>query len=235
MATRTIAIIPARGGSTRIHNKNLRQVGDKPLVAYSIEQAQESEQINKAVVSTDSERIRDVSREHGGYAPFLRPDDLATDTASITDVITHALEWFENHGETFETACLLQPTSPLRTKADIDGALAQFEQSDAKTLVSVTEYTQPPQFAVYENENGYLSGYANPSPLFDDEYIREQDIKDIQYPNGAIYAADVDVWSEIERFYTDRTIAFEMPPERSLEIDEPWELKFVSAYLERTK
>jgi len=230
-----LGLIPARGGSSRVERKNIREVGGKPLIAHTIEQAQKSEALTRTVVSTDDEGIASFAQEYGGDTPFIRPAELATDTASSASVVTHALNWLEDNGEEFESVCLLQPTSPLRSTTDIDDSMHKLHQSDAHTLLSVSDFTEPPQYAVQRNEAGYLGERFDPKLLFSDSYVREQDLNDLLYPNGAIFASTVDFWRERETFYSDKTEAFKMPPSRSLQIDEEWELELVDAFMARQK
>ncbi|WP_226022866.1 cytidylyltransferase domain-containing protein [Halomicrobium salinisoli] len=227
MAPRTLGVIPARGGSQRVPDKNVRNVGGDPLVAYTIEQATESAEIDEAVVTTESDEIKRVAEEYGGTV-IDRPPELATDTAPVSDAITHAVE---SYGGEFDILCMLQVTSPLRSTADIDGAIRRFAKSDAESLVSTTQYTQEPQLALTEDDDGRLRERYEPSVLFTDEYVRGQDLEDLQFPNGAMFVVDTDVWLEREAFYTGDTIGYEMPPKRSLQIDEPWELDVVDAIL----
>ncbi|MDH5021366.1 acylneuraminate cytidylyltransferase family protein [Halobacterium rubrum] len=230
-----LGLIPARGGSSRVERKNIREVGGEPLIAHTIEQAQKSETLTRTVVSTDDEEIASVAREYGGDTPFIRPAELATDTASSAAVVTHALNWLKDHGEEFETVCLLQPTSPLRSAADIDDSMHKLHQSDAHTLLSVSDFTEPPQYAVQSNEAGYLEERFAPELLFSDSYVREQDLNDLLYPNGAIFASTVDFWRKRETFYSGKTEAYKMPPSRSLQIDEEWELELVDAFMTRQR
>jgi len=228
-----LGLIPARGGSKRVERKNIREVGGKPLIAHTIEQAEKSTVLTKTVVSTDDEEIATVARDFGGNTPFLRPDELATDTASSASVVTHALDWFEERSEQFDVICLLQPTSPLRTATDIEESIERLTESDAHTLLSVSEFTEPPQYALRRTEFGYLEEGFEPKLLFSESYVREQDLDDLLYPNGAIFASSVDFWRRAQTFYSEKTAAYQMPPERSLQIDEEWELELVDGFMRR--
>jgi N-acylneuraminate cytidylyltransferase len=232
MSGRTLAIVPARGGSKRVPRKNLRDVGGRPMIAYAIEHAREASRVDRCIVSTDDADIAEKAREYGGDVPFMRPAELASDTASVADAITHALEWVEaEDGERYDVVCLVQPTSPLRKGADIDGALARLADSDAESVVSVSKYLTPPQWAVTADEDGFLSETFDAGALWGGAPDRSQDLPEQLHPNGAVFAATVETWYEYEGFYTDRTVGFEMPPERSFDVDEPWELEVVRALL----
>jgi len=120
---RVIGIIPARGGSKGIPGKNIRPVAGKPLIVWSIESAKKSVFLDHVIVSTDNERIAEISEHAGAGVPFVRPAELATDTARSVDVLLHAADWFAERGQRYDIIVCLQPTSPLRTAMDIDNAL----------------------------------------------------------------------------------------------------------------
>lgn len=223
----TLAVIPARGGSKRIPRKNLRELDGKPLIAHTIEQANSSSEIDRAIVSTDDEEIVEVSREHGAEVPFKRPKELATDTAPVAGTITHALDWAKREGFHCDCVCSLQVTSPLRTPDDIDEALTRLNKSSADSCVSISTYESPPQWAVIPNEEDFLDEYFDSGSLWSEQPDRSQDIPELYHPNGAIFAAAINAWEAHESFYTPRTIGYQMPPERSFDIDEPWELELI--------
>lgn len=231
MSNQTLAIIPARGGSKRIPRKNLREVDGRPLIAHTIHQVNSSRKIDRAVVSTDDEEIAEVASNYGGDVPFERPTELAADTASVAGTITHALEWVSREDCRYDQLCSLQVTSPLRTAGDIDNALTRLEGSDAESCVSISKFITPPQWAVTPDSDGFLSAYFDQDVLWVDEPDRSQEIHTLFHPNGAIYAATTAAWRDHESFYTPRTIGYQMPPERSFDIDEPWELDIVRAIM----
>ena len=221
--TRVLAVIPARSGSKRVPEKNIRDVGGKPLIAHTIEQANEAVSIDRAVVSTEDEKIANIAESYNGDVPFTRPERLATDTATNTEVISHALNWFEKRNEYYDVVCLLLVTNPFRTVTDIEEALRELITTDATAIMGVTEYDMPPVFALTADEDGYLD------PYFDDQYFnsktRTQDVPTLLCPNGAFYAADVAAFRENESFLAERTVGYEMSAERSIDIDEPIDLK----------
>jgi len=230
MNSHVLGIIPARGGSKRIPEKNIRQLGDDPLIAHSIQQAAKASNIADTVVSTDDETISEVAKSHGGTVPFLRPPELARDDSGSAGVVTHALEWCEREwGTQYDAVVLLQPTSPLREAADIDQAIDRLLHSDALTVVSVSKYDAPLAWAVETEEDGYLAEMFDTGALWGDDPTQSQDLSEGRHPNGAIMASTTDSWRANESFYTKKTLGFEMPPIRSLDIDEPWELEVVRA------
>ena len=230
MTDSVLGVIPARGGSTRIPRKNLEPVAGKPLVARAIEQADRASALDEVLVSTDDEEIRRVSREYGGGVPFERPAELATDTATSAAVLEHALSWYDEHRDaTFDTVAMIQATTPLRTAEDIDGAIRRLRETDASSVVSVTEYQTPPVWAMYE-EDGLLREFFDGNYLWtDDEVPRSQEVPTLYYPNGAVFAAGTEAFRRAGGFYTDCTVGYEMPPERSIDVDEPFDLHLVRA------
>lgn len=134
-----LAIIPARGGSKGIPRKNIKNLSGKPLIAWSIEQALESQSIDRVVVSTDDKEIAEISRKHGAEVPFIRPDEYATDTASTELAMIHAVTVLANQGYLPDYVMLLQATSPVRRPGTIEAAIQTLIQSKADSLVSATE------------------------------------------------------------------------------------------------
>lgn len=228
MSKSVIGIIPARSGSKRLPRKNLKELGGKPLLAHTIDQAKSAEILDDVLVSTDSDEIKRVARKFGGWVPFDRPKELATDKATNNQVVKHALNWLAARDRNYEIVCMLQVTSPFRTAHDIDEAINSLMYSKASSLVSTTEFQTPPFWAVKAIDNGeYLR------PYFGDEYLwsktQSQSVPTLHHPNGAIFAAEVQAFNESVSFYTDRTIEHRMPRSRSIDIDEPFDLEIARA------
>ncbi len=139
----TLAVIPARGGSRGLPGKHLRRLGGDPLIAHTIRAALEARRIDRAVVSTDDEEIARVARALGAEVPFLRPPELARDGTPTLPVIDHAVRQLEAVGETISIVVTLQPTSPLRTAAQIDEAVSLLESSGARSAVAVAALGLP--------------------------------------------------------------------------------------------
>ena len=173
-------LIPARGGSKGIPHKNIRRLGDKPLIGYSVDIARQMAADEDICVSTDDREILDAVKNMGLDVPFLRPEALATDTASTSDVICHALAFYENRGIHYDCTVLLQPTSPFRRASHIQEAMGMYGE-DLDMVVSV----KPAPVSVnlfYENENGYLSRVFKMT-----EGVRRQDAASLYEYNGSIY------------------------------------------------
>ena len=206
-----LAIIPARGGSKRLLRKNILKLAGKPLIAWSIEAAQGSKYINKCIVSTDDKEIAEVAKKNGCEVPFIRPPELATDDASSNDVIEHAINNLE---EQYDIVMILQPTSPLRKAEDIDHALEFMRENNVPTVVSVCKANKPLNWHFIVKVDGTLK------PILQNKIIsNRQECESTYIPNGALYIAKTDYFTSKKTFYTDSTLAYIMPHERSVDID----------------
>lgn len=235
MSNSVLALIPARGGSSRVPRKNIRNLGGKPLIAHTIEDAIQSEMVDSTVVSTDDEEIASISREWGADVPFLRPEELATDTSPTGPVIRHALDWLEsNRDNKYQIIVLLQATSPFRKPEDVDNSLRKLSNTEGNSVISTTEYHVPPQWAISENNSGFLEPHYEDSPLWSASSSRSQDLT-LKHPNGAIFAMPVEKYRDCGTFYTKKTVEYEMPKERSIDIDEPIDLQLAQALLSADK
>lgn len=225
---RVIGLITARGGSKGIPQKNVRPLAGKPLIAWTIEAALGSLHLERVIVSTDDEEIARVSREWGAEVPFMRPAELAEDDSPHLEVIRHALGWLESESEAeIDYLLLLQPTSPLRTSADIDEAIALCEEKDADAVVSVCRMHDHPFLSKQVTPDGRLLDFVEKPQ----GYLARQRLPPAYSLNGAIYMVRRNVLVERVDWYTDRTFAYIMPPERSLDIDTPWDLHLVDLIL----
>lgn len=206
---RVLAVIAGRGGSKGLPGKNLRELAGKPLIAWSIEAAAQSRMIDRAIVSTDDAQIADVARQHGADVPFLRPQELATDAASIIDAVLHAADTL---AEPYRHVVLLQATSPLRLGSDIDAALELCRTRGAPACISITPAAKA-HWTLAMTPDGRLA------PLFDKAETRRQELETVYQPNGAVYAAELEWLRSQRRFYTPETVGYVMPPDRSVDID----------------
>lgn len=223
------AIIPARGGSKGLSGKNIIELCGKPLIAWSIEAAKACRSIDQFIVSTDDKRIADVAKEYGAEIPFMRPAELASDTASAMDVIFHALHWFEKY-ENYRPAyiLLLQPTSPLRKVADIEGAITTIKNQGARAVVSVCECDHHPWWANRLSEDGNMKNFVSPEIL----NKPRQDLPIFYRLNGAIYLSETDYLYECNGFIGMETLAHKMPKERSIDIDSHIDFKLARLLME---
>ena len=219
-----LAIIPARGGSKGLPGKNIKLLNGKPLIAYTIEAAINSKYIDRVIVSTDSEDIAEVARQYGAEVPFMRPEELASDTAAAIDVYLHATEFVMNEtGEKIEKFMVLLPTAPMRTEEHINRAVDFFYENMALTLISIKEAETPITWYMNKDESNHISnagfGVGNA--------VTNRQVNNKYYiPNGAIYILDYDLLKTKRTYYCDNTIGFEMSAEDSIDIDTLIEFKF---------
>ena len=225
MKRQTLILITARGGSKGVLRKNVRFLAGKPLIAWTIEAARQSASNSRIVVSTDDPEIASISKEWGAEVPFLRPAELASDTATSEAVVEHALSWLSQHDRFYpELTCLLQPTSPFRTGNDIDNAYTILQQQCALAVVSVTPNSRPVQWLRSIDNEGYLA-----DPEIGSHINRRQDAKLLYELNGAIYLFHTTTFLKEHTLYPQKTAPYIMSPERSLDIDS--ELDFLIADL----
>lgn len=227
---KVLAIIPARGGSKGIPKKNIIELNDKPLITYTIEAAQKSKRIDKIFLSSDDSEIIEVAKNLGISSTYIRPKYLASDEATTIDAILDSIEWLENQENYFpDVILLLQPTSPLRTAEDIDGAIDLFEKHKESALVSVHEMIEHPFECVYDIYKKDWKYLAQPKSLS----TRRQDYaKSFYYINGALYLANINFLKREKTFIKSRnTIFYEIPQERGLDVDEFKDLERAEFYL----
>jgi len=228
--TDVLCTICARGGSKGIPRKNVRRVGGKPLIVHSIEHALGWQRTTDVVVSTDDEDIRDVAREHGADAPFIRPAELATDDAAKLPVIKHAANKMERRRERqYEYVVDLDATAPLRIIEDIENCFQMADSDDVSNVYTVTEADKNPYFNMVELDD---DGYAHLSKQLDDSVVRRQDAPIVYAMNASVYVYRREFLSETDSVHGDRTKVSVMPPERSVDIDTPLDLQFVKYLME---
>lgn len=217
-----LGLIPARGGSKGIPRKNIKPIAGKPLIAWAIESALRSKVLAGVVVTTDDEEIAEVARRHGAQVPFLRPAELARDDTPGVAPVLHALEQLT----TYDTVLLLQPTSPLRTTADIDDCVVQARRLDAPCMVSVSEAHQHPYWMYRLDASQRLSALISAPHV-----TRRQDLPPVYAANGALYYADASWLRTQLTFITPDTAAYVMPAQRAVDLDTPLDWKLAELLL----
>lgn len=225
-----LGLIPARGGSKGLPKKNIKLLNGKPLIVWTIEQALNSKYLDKVVVSTDDTEIAEVSKKHGAEVPFLRPKELATDESPTIDTILHTVNWFEDKGECFDYLALLEPTSPLRKKSDIDNAIITLIDniSKAQSLVSVGIVTLEHPFYIKKiDEEGYLRAFLN----FEKLTYRRQDLPIVYFPYGVIYLASINSLKKYKTFYQDKTLPFVIERWQNYEVDDLYDFICIESIL----
>lgn len=204
---RILALIPARGGSKRLPDKNIRPLAGKPLIAWTIIAANQANCIDRIIVSTDDEIIAETAADFGAEVPFLRPPELADDTATSVDMALHALTSLDS---VFDFLLLLQPTSPLRTAKDIEGIVRFSESAGANSCISVSEALIPLGYFFTLSPEKRLRRVVSPDKYPD---------RPIYNPNGAAFLVHVPWFLEHRTFYHEETLAYVMPQHRSVDID----------------
>lgn len=219
-----LAIIPARSGSKRLPGKNIRGLCGKPMIAWSIEAAIQSEYVDKVIVSTEDEHIANIAREYGAEVPFMRPGYLATDEATTVSVIRDVLLKYKKSGNIFDYVIVLQPTSPLRTSGHIDESIRIIVERSASSVIGVVKVTHPVEWSSRLGSDGSMTEFI---PIGVGK-TRSQDYNERHRICGAIYVCNVGmILSKKPAFIDDGSIAYIMDEVSSLDIDN--ELDFLLA------
>lgn len=226
---RVLGLIPARGGSKGLPGKNLALLGRKPLIAWTIEAALDAETINDVVVSTDAEEIATAAVDAGAMVPFMRPSELAEDDTSMLDVVLHALDVLEERGRHYDSVALLQPTSPLRRSRHIEEAAALKHHRAAEAVVSVVEMEHSPLWSNTLPPDGNMADFLRPEI----SGSRRQDLPTHFRLNGAIYLIDTGTLRTERAFVGGFAVAYLMPREASVDVDNAIDLEFAEFLLAR--
>lgn len=223
-----LAIIPARSGSKGLPGKNIRTLCGKPLIAWSVEQARACPEIDTVIVSTDDQKIARVATAFGAEVPFLRPNELSSDTASSIDVILHAIDFMAKGGSNFDLIVLLEPTSPLREVADISGAIKQLLGTpNCQSVVSVSQAEGVHPAFLYRLNEGLLKPYLGIQPT----NLRRQDIEKLYFLEGSVYVSYIDALKARRSFYHENTAPWVVPKYKSFEVDELTDLIIIEALM----
>lgn len=222
---KVLAIIPARGGSKRLPRKNILPLAGKPLIAWTIEAARNSQIFDEIIVNTDSQEISDIAKSFGASIPFIRPAILSSDTAGSIDVVKHTLEWYHNEGIYFNDVVLLQPTSPLRNEDDIKSAYDLYIAKRASSVLSVCEVDHPTAWCNRLDESLSMNGFIK------SQGSRSQDLEKEYRLNGAIYIWEVKQLLNQSKTIIEPSFASIMPRNRSVDIDEDIDFKIAQAII----
>ncbi|MDN5067873.1 acylneuraminate cytidylyltransferase family protein [Aliarcobacter butzleri] len=214
-----LGIIPARGGSKGLPGKNIKELCGKPLIAWSIESGLKSKYLDEVMITTDSKDIADIAKQYGANVPFLRPDALASDTATSFDAIKHTIEFYKNEfDKEFDYIVLLEPTSPLREEGDIDKMIEKIikDEDNFDSIVSIGEVAEHPSIMKQiVSENNIL-----PFCIELEQTARRQDNKKAYFPYGVAYIVKTKSLLEEKTFYTDRNTFYEIKRYQCYEIDD---------------
>ena len=215
---RVLAIIPARGGSKGVPGKNIKLLGGKPLLQYTVERANESHLLTRIVLSSEDASIIATAEALGLEVPFIRPATLASDQAKSIAVVQHAVAYFEAKGEFFDAVCLLQPTSPFREKGFIDAAIEKFIQTGVDTLLSVlpVPHEYNPHWVFEENEAGHLKIATGENEIIG----RRQELPAAYHRDGSLYLTKMDYIKQ-GTFYGSQLGFIASNPDFYVNIDTP--------------
>ena len=221
---RILALIPARGGSKGIKDKNITILCGYPLIYYTINASKKSKYVDDIVVSTDSSKIAEIAKEYGAEIPFLRPAEFSKDTSKSIEVVVHAVKYLNSIGRNYDCVVFLQPTQPLRDENDIDGAIECFYINERKSLASVCEVDDHP-LLIRSIENNHLV------PLLKlNSSVRRQDMSKYYKINGCIYINGTEEIS-LNLSQNDNKTPFIMSSTHSIDIDEAKDLIVASAFM----
>ncbi|MEC4089933.1 acylneuraminate cytidylyltransferase family protein [Pseudoalteromonas rubra] len=212
---KVLAIVPARAGSKRLPQKNIKELGGLPLVAHTFEAIKEAKYISHTLATSDCPKVLEIASSYEQVTPLARPAELASDTASSLDVIKHAVEFAKECEIEFDVICLLQPTTPLRAAEDIDSAIELYIEKNAKGVVSMTECAHSPLWSTRLKEEHdfkqFISGLTN---------TRAQDLDPYYQLNGAIYLVDKIEFERSGKLFLEQDYyPYIMSNESSIDID----------------
>jgi N-acylneuraminate cytidylyltransferase len=209
-----LAVIPARGGSKRIPRKNIRPFCGRPIIAWSIAAARDSDCFDRVIVSTDDAEIAQVARDAGAEVPFLRPAALSDDHTATIPVVRHAIEWQASNGSRPELVCCIYATAPLLTAANLQRGLEDLIRSDADFAFSVAAYASPIQRAIRVDALGRVA-------MFSPEQFnrRSQDLEPAFHDAGQFYWGRARAWLSADTLFGPASVAVVLPPQRVQDID----------------
>jgi len=224
---RILALITARGGSKRLPGKNIRSLGGKPLIVWSINIAKDIAEVVDILVSTDDTEIAEIAKNAGALVPWLRPSELATDTASSVDVCLHALEWYERENGKVDGLMLLQPTSPFRSRESVLQGIELFRRHKHRPVIGISVAKSHPMWC-FEIENGIM----HPFIIGEGLNMRSQDLPSAYIVNGAFYLISPEELRKQRLFYTKNVVPLIITaPEESLDIDTEWDWKLAETII----
>ena len=231
---RILGIIPARGGSKSIPLKNIVEVCGIPLIAYSIKSAIGSKLLEDLIISTDSLEIAKVAKKYGGSVPFLRPSEIATDSASSVDVVRHALKFMErSKGVVYDACMLLQPTNPLRSSSQIDQAINLFATTKLDSVVSMVNVGAMHPHRMYGlAENGILEPFVK---NLDNPMLPRQQLPPIYIRSGDIYLTSRDVVLNGADLIGKKSLGLIVKPEDTINIDSETDLVVARSLIKSRK
>ncbi|MFC1768269.1 cytidylyltransferase domain-containing protein [Nanoarchaeota archaeon] len=224
--TKILGIIPQRKGSKGLPGKGTIDLNGKAVIEYTLSSAKKASLIDKIIVSTDDDKVSSISSKWD-VDVVNRPPEIAQDDTPMIDVIKHSIEYFKNKGEIFDTVVLLQPTSPLRKNDDINKAITQFKDKDAKSLISMGEVSHENPYISFTINNGIIEPFLKEK----NNFTRRQELPKVFFPYGLIFIAKTKDLLEKGSFYMENTIPYFIERWQCYEIDDIHDLKAIEAIM----
>lgn len=230
---RILAVVPARGGSKGLPEKNIKPLQGKPLICWTLDSARRSRYIDKVFVSTDSSKIADICKKYGVDVPTLRPAELAEDYTPSADVMIYTLDLLEELGETYDYLLLLEPTSPLRDDDDLDNIIKlAADHPEADGVISVGQvHTEHPLIVKKIGQNGYLCPYLGEK---NDIFQRQQEDEAL-FPYGVGYLVRTDKFRQSKTVYMDCMVPYSIQRWQNYEIDDIYDFICIDAIMKWRK
>ena len=215
-----VAIIPARGGSKRIPNKNIKVFAGQPIIAYSINAARDSNLFDRIILSTDSEEIAEIGKSYGAEVPFMRPPELSDDITGTAEVLIHSLNWLIEHDKFYPYFCCIYPTAPFLEKKYLFEGFDILYEKNATTAFSVTSFSYPIFRALKIDAN-------NRAKMFWPEHLhtRSNDLPDAYHDAGQFYWGDTEKFLKEKILFSSDSVPIILPRYLVQDIDtlEDWE------------
>lgn len=229
---KNLAIIPARGGSKGLPDKNIRILCGKPLIGWTIEQAKESKYIDEIFISTDSQKIADIAEDFGIRVPELRPSEIATDIAPSSAFVLHTINLYRRIGVEFDYVLLLEPTSPLRKRGDIDHAISLLsEDNTCIGVVSLGEVHMEHPLIVKK----IIDDKPHPYVLPAETIIQRQMLDKAYFPYGVVYLVNRAYFEKEQKFYSELSLPYYIERWQNYEVDDIYDFLCVESILEYKK
>jgi len=225
-----LVIIPARGGSKGVPKKNIRMLGGKPLIHWTIEAAMNAMNVDRVILSTDDDEIAEVCKPTGIEIPFMRPKELAQDGSLAIDNYIYTIDRLNNEYDfNVNEFVVLLPTVPFRNSYDIDTSITLFKDKKADSVISCTELQHPLEWVFSIEQDGIIKRDNDIST----EDLMNRQTSNVQYiPNGGVYVFNSNILKYNYSYYSDKTYAHIMPAERSIDIDTELDFNFSEYYVD---
>jgi CMP-N,N'-diacetyllegionaminic acid synthase len=226
-----ICFIGARGGSKGVPQKNIREFGGKPLIAHTIESALDSKIFTKVIVSTDNEKIAKIAKEYGAEIPFIRPKKLASDNASMDDVVFHTIKKLNLMGEYFDILVNRDCTVPFISKSDISGSIKLLNTSKCDMVCGVYKQHHNPYFNMMEvNSKGFLNFSKKTK-----KPIKSRQSAPVVYQVNGLFTLNVNQFLKYKKIYMPKILPYEISPERGFMIDTEFEFEIGNLIVNKNK